>query len=88
MKTKFNKLCFLTVILIFIISLTITIYFALSNKTISFTSNCSKPFSKDLWESCSCINDCKLALVCEEVNGSSKCMNVMTDYIKERALSV
>lgn len=88
MKIDFNKLCFLVFILIFIASLALIIDLTTSKKSISFASNCSKPFSKDLWEPCECVNDCKIALICKEINNSKKCSNIMSDYIKERNISL
>jgi len=62
----------------------LTIILSSNNRFISITQNCSKPFTKELWEPCNCANECKIALVCAHINNTKKCKNIMSDYIREK----
>ncbi|MBI4148444.1 hypothetical protein HY490_04090 [Candidatus Woesearchaeota archaeon] len=60
-----------------------TIFIATGQPFVDIHQPCGTPFSKDLYEPCTCANECKIALVCTRVNDTNQCMNIMSDYARD-----
>jgi hypothetical protein len=79
-----DNIFFKIFVFLLIFSLCMLIRESSKDTAITLYGACIEPFSQDINSKCFCANDCLSVLECANINNERKCVNVLSDYLRER----